>query len=343
MLYTETMRNKARFLPALLLVLLILFTGCSKSSPADSSLVVYSPHPTDFITELVRNFENDTGMHVTVIQMGTGEILDSLALDNDAPRCDVLWGGSLSSVASAANLFEDYITPNETAFAESYRNSEGMFTRFSDIPSVLMINQNLLGDITVEGYEDLLNPELKGRIAFADPRLSSSSFEHIINMLYAMGNGTPDNGWDYVRAFCENLDGTLVSSSRQVYQGVSDGTFAVGLTFEEGGANYAETDDNIKLVYMKEGVVFTADGIYIRKGTDHQEQARLFVDYMTGKNVQTYISQVLNRRTVRTDVSIKPSLASKASINEITVNYGTAGAVKTAWLERFATLWDEVQ
>lgn len=342
MLYTENMRKQSFFLQTILFALLLL-SGCTRTSPSESSLVVYSPHPTDFITDLVRNFENDTGMHVTVIQMGTGEILDSLALDNDDPKCDVLWGGSLSSVASAANLFEDYSTPNEAAFAEGYRNREGMFTRFSDIPSVLMVNQNLLGDITVEGYADLLNPELKGKIAFADPRLSSSSFEHIINMLYAMGNGTPENGWFYVRAFLNNLDGTLVSSSKQVYQGVSDGTFAVGLTFEEGGANYAETDDNIKLVYMKEGVVFTADGLYIRKGTTHPEQARLFVDYMTGKDVQAYISQVLNRRTVRNDVTIKPSLASKDSINEITVNYGTAGAVKTAWLERFAALWDEVQ
>lgn len=343
MMYTVFMSKHIRFIIALTIMLSSILSGCSKKSIPEGDLVVYSPHPIDFITELVKNYENDTGIHVTVVQMGTGEILNSLALDSDQPECDVLWGGSLSSVASAANLFEDYISPNETYFAENYRNREGMFTRFSDIPSVIMINRNLLGDISVEGYADLLNPDLKGKIAFADPNLSSSSFEHIINMLYAMGGASPENGWDYVREFCRNLDGTLLTSSRNVYQGVSDGTFAVGLTFEEGGANYAESDENISLIYMKEGVVFTADGIYIRKGTPHQEQARNFVDYMTGKDVQTYISQVLNRRTVRTDVEIKPSLASKKSINEIVINYGTAGAVKNAWLEHFSAIWNEVQ
>lgn len=337
------MNKSCRFLSLLLLAAVLCLSGCSKSNEPTTDLVVYSPHPIDFITGLVNNFENDTGMHVTIVQMGTGEILNSLALDTDEPKCDVLWGGSLSSVASAANLFEDYMTPNEEHFAESYRNHEGMFTRFSDIPSVIMVNRNLLGDISIEGYKDLLNPELKGKIAFADPRLSSSSFEHIINMLYAMGNGIPENGWDYVREFLANLDGNLVSSSKQVYQGVSDGTFAAGLTFEEGGANYAETDDNISLIYMKEGVIFTADGLYIRKGTEHQEQARFFVDYMTGNAVQTYISQVLNRRTVRNDVEIKASLAAKETINEIVIDYRTAGATKEAWLERFATIWNEVQ
>lgn len=342
-MYTVIMRKYVLSVTSLFLAVMLCFSGCTKKSSTEGDLVVYSPHPIDFITGLVKNFENDTGLYVTVVQMGTGEILSSLALDTDSPACDVLWGGSLSSVASAASLFESYTSPNDVFFSDNYRNREGMFTRFSDIPSIIMINRNLLGDITVEGYEDLLNPELKGKIAFADPQLSSSSFEHIINMLYAMGNGTPENGWDYVRAFLENLDGQLLSSSKKVYQGVSDGTFAVGLTFEEGGANYAENDDNISLVYMKEGVVFTADGLYIRKGTIHQEEARLFVDYMTGKDVQTYISQVLNRRSVRSDVEIKPSLISKNRINEIVLDYGIAGAVKNAWLEHFAAIWDELK
>ena len=51
-----------------------------------------------------------------------------------------------------------------------------------------MINTDLIGDIKITGYEDLLQPELKGKIAFADPTKSSSSYEHLVNMLYAMGS-----------------------------------------------------------------------------------------------------------------------------------------------------------
>ena len=61
-------------------------------------------------------------------------------------------------------------------------------TRFTAVPSVIMINTNLIGDIKIEGYEDVLNPELKGKIAYSDPAKSSSSFEHLVNMLYAMGS-----------------------------------------------------------------------------------------------------------------------------------------------------------
>ena len=115
-----------------------LLAGCRKKTEQEKKLVVYSPHPVEFITELVRNFENDTGIHVEAVQKGTGEILSSLALDLDSPACDVMWGGSLSSVASAENLFEPYTTPNEEFFQSAYKNTEGVFTRFSDVPSGLV-------------------------------------------------------------------------------------------------------------------------------------------------------------------------------------------------------------
>lgn len=41
-------------------------------------------------------------------------------------------------------------------------------TRFTDIPSVLMVNTNLLGGMKIQGYEDLLDERLKGKIAMCD-------------------------------------------------------------------------------------------------------------------------------------------------------------------------------
>lgn len=80
----------------------------------------------------------------------------------------------------------------------------------------------------------LLNPELKGKIVFADPQASSSSFEHLVNMLYAMGTDGQPNGWDYVREFCKQLPNGCVNSSSAVYKGVADGEYAVGPDLRAG-------------------------------------------------------------------------------------------------------------
>ena len=93
-----------------------------------------------------------------------------------------------------------------------------------------MVNTDLLGNETIEGYEGLLKPEFYGKIAFADPNISSSSLEQLINMLYACRD-EDEWGWKYVEALCRQLDGKLLTSSSAVYNGVANGEFVAGLTF----------------------------------------------------------------------------------------------------------------
>ena len=158
-------------------------------------LVIYCPHPLEFIEPLVNEFESITDIKVEVIAAGTGELLKRVESEQANPLGDIFWGGSLSTMTPQMELFEDYQSANEEFVQEGMKNVEGPLTRFTDIPSVLMVNTDLIGDIEINGYEDLLNPALKGKIAMCDPSKSSSSYEHLINMLYAMGNGDPEAGW----------------------------------------------------------------------------------------------------------------------------------------------------
>lgn len=222
--------------------------------------------------------------------------------EKDNPLADILWGGTITVVDPIKDYLENYTTTNEDAFYDAYKNVEGNMTRFSAVPSVIMINKNLIGDIKINGYEDLLNPALKGKIAFSDPAKSSSSFEHLVNMLYAMGKGNPDNGWGYVEKFMENLNYTLLSGSSAVYKGVADGEYTVGLTFEEGAVKYVNSGAAVEVVYMEEGVIVKPDGVYIIKNCKNMENAKKFVEFATGKEAQTMVSSQLNRRSVRKDV-----------------------------------------
>ena len=329
------------------------FAGCggggeqndaAKSAGSDENkVVIYCPHPLAFINPLVEEFEKQSGVKVEVVAAGTGELLKRVESEKSNPLADIFWGGSLSTMKPKAALFEEYRSANEDHVQKAFENEEGSITRFTDIPSVIMINTNLIGDVKVEGYEDLLNPALKGRIAFADPSKSSSSYEHLINMLYAMGKGDPDKGWDYVEKLAKNLDGKLLSGSSAVYKGVADGEYAVGLTFEEGGAKYVADGAPVKLVYMKEGVISKPDGIYIIKNAKHMENAKKFIDFITSKEAQTLITQKLHRRSVRDDVAAPVGLLPKAEIKSITDNEEVVNKNKKAWLDKFKDIFTSVQ
>jgi len=304
------MKKAVSILLASLMVLSLSACGSKDEAKKDDApiakvsdkLTVYSPHPIEFIDPVVNEFENQTGIKVEVVAAGTGELLKRIEAEGQNPLGDILWGGSLSTLEPKKALFEKYQSINEKDVFDDYKNKDGQITRFTVIPSVIMINKNLIGKIKIEGFQDLLNPELKGKIANADPSKSSSAFEHVINQLYAMGNGDPEKGWDYVTALTKNLDGKLLSGSSAVYKGVGDGEYTVGLTFEEAAAKYVKDGAPVDIIYPKEGTISKADGVVIIKAAKNMENAKKFIDYVTSKEGQTLIVNKLNRRSVRKDV-----------------------------------------
>lgn len=327
---------------ALLTSAALIGLGCAggKEQVSGGELVIYCPHPQDFIDPIVSEFEARTGISVLVCSGGTAELLEQVAAGG-TPPCDIFWGGSLSITSPRKELFDPYVSVNEPQIREEFQNREGNMTRFTDVPSVIMINTNLIGDIPVEGYEDLLQPELKGQIAMCDPAASSSAWEHLINMLYAMGAGDPEQGWDYVERFCENLDGKLLERSSQVYEGVARGQYAAGLTFEEGGARYAASGSPVRLIYMKEGVLSTPDVVCIAKNSAHRKEARQFVDFVTGYDAQSVIAGQLNRRSVRTDVDEPEGLPDKSGLPAIQDDLELVTARREQWLEHFSKLYEK--
>ena len=320
---------------------LSLCLGCSSEKSASSnSLVIYCPHPLDFINPLVDDFKaKNPDINVDVIAAGTGELLKRVESEKDNPLGDILWGGTVTMAKAKIDLFENYTSTNEVNIADIYKNTEGPLTRCTAVPSVLMVNTNLSGNIKIEGYEDLLNPALKGKIACADPSASSSSFEHLVNMLYAMGNGNPEKGWDYVKKLCANLDGKLLSGSSAVYKGVADGEYAVGLTYEEGGINYVVSGSPVKVIYMKEGVISKPEGVYIIKGAKNLENAKKFIDYCVSLDAQNILINKVNRRAIRKDASSSEVVIPMTEIYSIKDDPDFVESNRQKWLDKFRDIY----
>lgn len=329
----------------LLCLCCILLYACvgndiSQFDDKNRSLTVYCPHPIDFINPIISEFEAQTGIKVYIYTNATGGLLQMME-DKQEPFCDVLWGGSLSVVMPKQHLFEKYISVNEDMVSDEFKNREGNMSRFADIPSVIMVNKNLVGELKVDGYEDLLQPRFKGKIAMCSPSISSSAQEHLINMLYAMGGGDPEMGWSYIEKFCNNLDGNLLESSSDVYNGVAQGRYAVGLTFEEAASHYIFSGSPIEIVYMKEGVVFTPDVVCIAKDAQNPDEAQEFVDFVTGNSVQSVIVNSLGRRSVRMDVNKIEKLLDKDDINVINYNKEIVMKNLVEWTVKFDTIFEQ--
>ena len=313
--------------------------GVSNAQVASKKLVVYCPHPLVFIEPIVKKFEAATGIQTEVVAAGTGELLKRVEAESANPLGDVMWGGTLSVLEPSKKFFETYQSPEVASFVDEAKDPDGKITGFTLVPSVIMVNTKLIGNIKVEGYQDLLNPALKGKIAFADPSKSSSSFEHVVNILYGMGKGDPEKGWGFVQELAKNLGGKLLSGSSAVYKGVADGEYTVGLTFEEGAATYVKSKAPVKIVYMSEGVISKADGSAIIKGAKNMENAKKFVDFVSSKETQSMIASQLSRRSVRKDVPPGEGLMPLPQIKLIKDNTEVVNKSKRQWLEKFKDIY----
>ena len=321
------------------LTTMVSIFSCSKKEENTNSLVIYTPATRFFIDRLVEDFkQKNPDINVEIIIAGTAEIIKRIDAEKNDPLGDIFFAANENILKYNSNLFEEYVSTNADNIYDDYRSKEKYITGFMLSPSVLIVNTNLIKDIKIEGYADLLNPALKGKIAFNDPTTSSSSFEQLVNMLYAMGNGNPDNGWEYVQKLYANLDGKLLSSSSAVYKGVADSEYAVGLTFESAAANYIHTGSPIEVVYMKEGVLTKAHSIAIIKNAKHLENAKRFVDYVTSYDAQKIINDELFTRAIIKNLEGSQILIPLEQINDIKEDEEKVDSNKDAWLEKFKNI-----
>ena len=98
------------------------------------------------------------------------------------------------------------------------------------------------GEVT--RWADLLDPRLKGRIAFSDPAASGSSYTALATMLSALGGERDET----IRRFAENLGGVQLESSGEVLTAVANGDAWVGITLEESALKRIAEEKNIAMV-----------------------------------------------------------------------------------------------
>jgi iron(III) transport system substrate-binding protein len=327
----------------LLVGLLTMLSGCTKKAAEGGKLVIYSPNSETLVNAIIPAFEKASGVTVDIISAGTGECWKRIESERNNPIADVIWGGQVQN--SNPDLLETYVAANNGDVLPQFRNTDGKLTRYCLDGSVLLVNTDLIGDIKVEGYADLLNPALKGKLIMGDPTNSSSAFAQLSNTLYDIGNGdySADAGWDYVRDLLLQLDGKIAQSSSGVHKGVADGEYTVGLTYEDPSASYVRDGAPVKIVYMKEGVSFLPATSGIIKNCKNLENAKKFMDFITSKEAQDIIGTQLTVRPVRDDATLGSYMTPFSAIKMIEEDNNTLSAGRNAIIERYRNLVTSLQ
>jgi iron(III) transport system substrate-binding protein len=308
---------------------------------ATDKLVIYSPNSDPLLNATIPAFEEMYGVEVEVISAGTGETFKRLRGEANNPYADVVYGGAYATHILNEDLFQEYVSPNDGNVIDLYRNTTGKITTYALDGSVILVNKSLIGDIEINGYADLLNPELAGKIVSANPTASSSAFAHLTNMLNAMGDGDLESeaAWEFVAQLFANT--VVIDSSSAVWKGIRDGEYTVGLSYEDPSVTLVRDGADVEVVYMEEGVVYLPAASGIVKDCTNLLNAQRFIDLIISEEVQNVFGTQLTNRPVLAEVETADYMVPFADINVLSEDTVSVSENKEAYQDHFKEIYVE--
>jgi len=172
-----------------------------------------------------------------------------------------------------------HISEEASAFAEGFKDPQGHWTTFYQIPYVIGYNTRQVAAKDVPAsYEDLLHPKWKGLIS-----LETEEYQWFYNVLQIMGR---DKGLDFMKKFAaQNLQ--MRKGHTLLAQLVAAGESAIAtVVYSNRVERMKATGAPIEWVRFKGPTITAINAISIPDKAPHPNAARLFVDFALSKEGQ---------------------------------------------------------
>lgn len=273
--------------------------------PAVPDLVLYTAQEEEIYEPIIKEFEERTNLMVKVERGSSEEMTGRLEDEEERPDWDVVFGVGIETLEQSKEHWQVYKSPEAAFITESFQCEDNRWTSFSALPLVIMYNTNVVTyrELPV-GWNSLLEPRWKGRIAFMDPRRSDVYSAALVTAVHTWGKRG-----DYLEQFMENLEYGTLNSMQEVNAGILDGRYSLGVTMEESAQALLSEEADVDYIYPQEGTTALPDGTAIVKGCSNPDAARQFLDFTVSRDTQRILVSDLNRRSVRSDVPPLPGLS----------------------------------
>lgn len=309
---------KARILPALVLslVLFILALFLFSCPPSEKNLsvvsapsgwdrlILYTSMQDEVISPLVREFENRTGIWVSVKTGGSLAELSRISSGGEAdwdvmlaPE-DVLESSS-ELFAPARDLSSVCSSPSQTVFPYSR----------SDI--VIIYNTKLVTLYPPDSWSDLLDPVWKGRIAVFDPRDTGEGYALLQAVSQGLsrseggavgGGGSPGRpassggaaSFDGIVSpyeLSELLSGRCFPDIGELIRAVADGTCYIGIVSEDAALRAVEAGYDITIVLPQEETPPVSNAMAVLGSSPRRENAGRFLAFLLDETIQEYLEE----------------------------------------------------
>ncbi|MDR1902962.1 MAG: ABC transporter substrate-binding protein [Treponema sp.] len=298
---------------------------------------IYSVVNEDETKALADLFTQETGIKVSYLRAATGEIINRVIAEKNAPQADVLLGGaeSLHISAAKAGALDPYTSAHAASLPAYTYAKDGTWTGFCVLTLGIGVNEQRFrekfpGKAYPASWDDLADPAYKGELIFTDPVKSSTGYLFLQSQLQGRGQ---DLGWDYFRKITP-LAAQLPASGGAPPQLIGRGEYAVCVAYVHALELYSSQGFPVKIIIPAK-TVGEVDAVSVIKGGVNRTNAQRFVDFMLSKPAQELFTSLSHTIPVNPEAKASGSAVSAQTIDLLNYDSELAGSERDAVLQQW--------
>jgi iron(III) transport system substrate-binding protein len=343
-----------RSLPLLLVVLVFLVSCAQPGAPggggaggggaaAGGRISVYSALNESTNNAFVDAFKKaNPGFDVEVLPLAAaGELQTRIRTEKNAPKADIFIGGSseFHDPLGKEGLLVPYKSPNAGVVKDEFKDPDGNWTGwyigiFGIVLSKDRWAKEMANKPKPKTWDDLLAPELKGKLDMPDPVKTGGGYIFLANQVFRFGRDEA-KAMDYMKKLHQNI-GQYVGTAPQGIELVAQGQFLMGPNWGHDILTAASRGQPVEFI-APENTANEVGAVSIVKGGPNTEAAKKFVDWVLTKEAGELNVKLSNRLSVRSDVPPAPGAPTLESVKR--VQYDRPWATQNK--DRLIKLWQQ--
>lgn len=277
------------------LVLLVLALGlvaAACSTSGDRSLTVYSGRSEELVQPLIDQFEEETGIDVTVRYAGSADLAATILEEGADSPADVFFAQDPASLGSVAldGLFAELDGSILDTVPERFTDSDGRWVGVSGRARVVVYDSTRVEPADLPDTEDgFTESEWSGRVGIAP---TNGSFLAFIAAKILIDGEAATLSW--LEGMAQNQSPTYPKNSA-IVAAVNDGRVETGLVNHYYLLRALAEDPDVVgrnhfFSVATAGSLVMPAGAGILASSDHTSEAEEFIAFLLGEDAQTYFA-----------------------------------------------------
>jgi len=268
-------------------------SGCDK--PNARQVVLYTSVDQPIAQPIIREFEQKTGIKVTLVTDAeaakTVGLVERLRAEKSNPQCDVFWNNEPFHMINLADegVLAAYQSPVAVRVPQRFKDPQNRWTSCGVRVRYLISHKSgeipFIDPATPATIDLLKDPRYRGKVAMCRPNLGTCA-GHIASIYVERGDDAADA---LMREFKAN-DIKLLGGNSVVAEEVSKGTLWLGITDNDDAA--AAPEGTLLAAPAGEKPFPIPTTVAMVSGATHADEARQLIDFLLSESVEKKLIEV---------------------------------------------------